>query len=222
MPITISSLRLGGLDEALAEEVGLYDVLTVTIDDEAASSLSRAASSASGGVAILHPQTAAPPTPPLTSPSSMLRDSMPEAAADVIDLTVHEQTDQQVESVLMEVTSQDDEAAHVGVSSSESAPMPAVTGLGALAWHLSMMRSEPSASVQGDGLLQLGDVDGSAGGHDHDALTHHDAGPATATAGVDIVGIKPTTDVAIKQADKPASSGTARPRLAVRKDTPLV
>ena len=242
MPITISSLRLGGLDEALAEEVGLHDVLTVTIDDEAVSSLTQAAGSATGqgdtltaseptgpsGTAVVSarvvgPRVPAPPPPPLAT--SSLVSSVPEPGATagaqsceqnvVIDLTAPPMgVDQQVEAVLMKVADQEEGGVQLGVGSSGLTPMPAVTGLGALAWQLSMMQPVSSSSCQGSGLLQPRGPGGCASVRDHDVVS------AITTAGSGILKTRRTTDVTFKRDGSAASSGAARARLAIRKTPP--
>ena len=94
MPIMISSLRLGGLDESLAEEVGLYDALTVTIDDDmtpagaamGGGALQTGSTTGQDNILVLSaradiPLVPAPPKPPAFT--SSLTFPIPEPGAEV-------------------------------------------------------------------------------------------------------------------------------------------
>ena len=77
-----------------------------------------------------------------------------------------------------------------------------------------MMQPVSSSSCQGSGLLQPSGSGGSASVRDHDVV------PAITSAGSGILKTRRTTDVTFKRDGSAASSGAARARLAIRKDTP--
>ena len=183
-----------GLYEEVAAEVGLYDVLSLAVDgsgipaggSSAHDGQHADAATGQGFASAIGDTAPASPTPPLST--SSLSSPIPEPGADVstgvlepfvTDLISSDaEAGPQVESTGIAMQG-DVQVEHVGASDGALAPLPAVIGLGALAWQLSLTQSlSSSAAGQGSGLLQPGDHSGGSG-----ALWRDLSAPTSAMAG---------------------------------------
>ena len=154
MPVTITGLRLGGLDEELANSAGLFDVLNLTIDMnvgaaggaagqdgvQVVASPGQGVASGPSAAREVSPQVPAPPTPPVFT--SSLSSPIPgpglvRAVDDVLEPVVLDLVsppgDLTPRSDVVVDGQVDNSGENPGIIAEAVVPYPAVTGLGVLA-----------------------------------------------------------------------------------------